>query len=420
MKTTIVKAALFTPAGRGRWGLPILAWGEPGVAKTAIIEELAALYALPVEVLSPGERGEGAFGVVPVPGASLVEIERLREDLAAQVRDPVELAKAVDALVRLLPTTLHYPRPDWVDKIDAGGIVFVDELPTAPPALQAPLLGLILARRIGGHKLGPRVRVLGAGNPPELSAGGFDIGAALSNRVCHLDWGRPSVPEHVAYMLRGDLDELPAAEFDAEAEEARVEKVWPEAFARARGLEIAFLQARPGLKNQCPKVGDPASQRGWPSDRSWENATRARASADVHGLDAEAREEFVAGFIGAAVASEWAAFEELQDLADPAKVLDGKEKFNHDSARLDRTAALLAGCAALVTPANAAKREDRTQALWALLADLLSLKADQDVMVPATQALVAANLHTVKGATKALATVQPLLKAAGIRAGSEF
>lgn len=420
MKTTIIKAALFTPAGRGRWGLPILAWGEPGVAKTAVIEELAARYGLPCEVLSPGERGEGAFGVVPVPCASTHEIDRVREEFSRHVSDPVELARAVDAMVRLLPTTLHYPRPDWVDRIDGGGIVFVDEATTAPPALQAPIMGIVLARRIGGHTFGPRVRVMAAANPPELAAGGFDLAAALGNRLGHVDWGKPTVEEHVSYMLRGDLDEKPKAEFDAEAEEARVEKIWPDIFARIRGLEAAFLQARPGLKNVCPAPGDPKAQRGWPSDRSWEAATRARASADVHNLSAEDRELFVAAFIGAGPAGEFAAFEEEQDLADPAKVLDGKEKFKHESSRLDRTAALLAGCAALVTSPSAAKREERTEAFWALIGSLLAERTDQDVMVPAVGALVGARLHTAKGATKVLAAIQPLLKSAGIRPGSEF
>jgi hypothetical protein len=420
MKTAIVKAALFTPLGRGRWGLPLLAWGEPGVAKTAVIEELGARYGLPVEVLSPGERGEGAFGVVPVPCASSLEIERVREEFARSVSNPVELARAVDAMVRLLPVTLHYPRPDWVDRIDAGGLVFVDEATTAPPALQPPIMGIVLARRIGGHSFGPRVRVMAAANPPELAAGGFDLAAALGNRLGHIEWGKPSIEEHVAYMLRGDLDAAPKAEFDAEAEEARVEKLWPEAFARIRGLEAAFLQARPGLKNQCPAPGDPKAQRGWPSDRSWEAATRARASSDVHNLSVTDREEFVAAFIGAGAAGEFSAFEDEQDLANPADVLDGKEKFKHSSTRLDRTAALLAGCAALVTATGSAKRDERTEAFWGLIGSLLAEHADEDVLVPACGALVAARLHTAKGATKVLATIQPLLKAAGVKPGSEF
>src|SRR5260370_41568839 len=88
---------LFTPLSSGGWGLPVLWWGPPGVGKSAVIEELEHRYGLPVETLSPGERGEGAFGVVPVP---------------------------VDGVLR-------YPPPDWVTRMADGGIVFLDEISVA-------------------------------------------------------------------------------------------------------------------------------------------------------------------------------------------------------------------------------------------------------------------------------------------------
>lgn len=392
MKTAILKAALFTPIGKGRWGLPMLLWGEPGVAKSCIVEETCLRYGLPVETLSPGERGEGAFGVVPVPIGSGAE------------------------------TVLRYPRPDWTEKFDnAGGVVFVDEMTTAPPALQAPLLGLLLAKRLGGFTFGPRVRVLGAANPPELAAGGFDLASSVANRVGHLHWPAPSVEEHSAYMLRGDVGKGDEAEtqFDAEAEEARVEKQWPDPWAKARGLEVAFLMRRPALKNQCPPAGDPKASRGWPSDRSWENAARAFASAEVHRLSETEREEFAASFIGEGAAGEFFGFAQDQDLADPAKVLDGKEHFTHSSARIDRTAALLAGCTALVTPTGSTRRKERTEALWELVAELVASKSDMDILVPGVAALVAAKLHAGGGkAMKVLATLQPLLKSGGVREGA--
>ncbi len=291
---------------------------------------------------------------------------------------------------------------------------------TAPPALQAPLLGLLLARRIGGFILGPRVRVLGAANPPEYAAGGFDLASSVANRVGHVDWAAPTVEEHASYMLRGDVGAGAGTEatFDAEAEEARVEKAWPEPWAKVRGLEIAFLQRRPNLKNVCPPAGDPKASRGWPSDRSWEAATRAFASAEVHRLSESDREVFTASFVGEGAASEFFAFAQDQDLADPARVLDGKEKFTHSSARIDRTAALLAGCTALVTPPQSAKRKERVEALWELVAELVANKSDMDVLVPGVAALVEARLHVAGGrATKVLATLQPLLKSAGVRQG---
>ena len=137
----ILRAALFTPTGNGEWGLPMLAWSAPGMAKSAKIEDLAASCDLPCEVLSPGERGEGGFGVVPVP------------KYGADGRTP---------------ETLSYPAPDWTERFKEGrGIVFVDELTTAPPAVQPAMLGLVLRKRIGATVLPPGVRVIAAANPPE-------------------------------------------------------------------------------------------------------------------------------------------------------------------------------------------------------------------------------------------------------------
>lgn len=386
MKTNILKAALFTPYSKGRWGLPIINWSEPGEGKTSITEEICAGFGLPCITLSPGEMGEGAFGVIPVPDVSGV---------------------------------IKYPPPEWTLQVEDGGVVFIDEMSSTPPALQPPLLGLLFARRTGGKVLGKRCRVIGAANPPELAAGGFDLAPPVANRCGHIDWTAPTAEEHADYMLRGSTGSRGESivTLDAKGEEARIEKAWPEAWAYAVGLETAFLRRRPELKNKCPKPGDPKAGRAWPSDRSWENATRAFASARVHGLSETERDEFVSAFVGTGVANEFFSFVTEADLPNPADVLDGKEKFKHSARRLDRTAAVLNACVSLVTPTAATKRDARTEALYALMADLMEDKSVMDVLVPPCYSLVKAGLHVKKGATGVLAKIQPLLKAAGIRPG---
>jgi MoxR-like ATPase len=384
MKTNILKAALFTPYSKGRWGLPIINWSNPGEGKTSITEELCASFGLTCITLSPGEMGEGAFGVIPVPDASGV---------------------------------IKYPPPEWTLQVKEGGVVFIDEMSSTPPALQPPLLGLLFSRRIGGATLGARCRVIGAANPPEVAAGGFELAPPVANRCGHIDWSAPTSDEHADYMLRGQTGtgEETEVTLDAKAEEARVMKAWPEAWAFSVGLETAFLRRAPHHKNKCPKPGDPKAGRAWPSDRSWENAARALASARVHGLTEAERDEYVSAFIGAAVASEFFQFVQEADLPDPAQILDGKEKFTHSAKRLDRTAAVLNACVALITPQTAAKRDARVEALWVLLADLMKDKSVIDLLVPPAYSLVKAGLHTKKGGTNVLATIQPLLKAAGIK-----
>jgi MoxR-like ATPase len=425
MKTNILKAAIFTPLRNGFWGLPLLCWGEPGVAKTAVIEALAGKYSLPCETLSPSERGEGAFGVVPVPSGGGDDYaylgalsQRIVELVSGKSKLSFEAAQA--QAIKEIPRAkmlLTYPAPEWVARFTSlgRGIVFVDEATSTPPALQAPLMGLILARRIGGATLEKGVRVLSAANPVEIAAGGFDIAAPVANRVGHIDWGKPSVEEHVQFMLSGGEHEEDEEQKDAEAEERRVLAAWGNAWAKAVGYETSFLSKRPALKNQCPKAGDPKASRAWPSDRTWEMATRALASADVHGLSQTETEIFVEAFVGAGPAGELFTFMQDQDLPDPADLLDGKVSFKHNPTRIDRTVAVLGACTALVTPKAADKRKDRAAAMWGLLEKMTEgSKADLDIIVPATHALIDADLHAMVEASKPLAKVQPVLRAAGI------
>lgn len=387
MKTSLLHAAFFTPMGNGAWGLPLILWGDPGIAKTSIVRQLAKQYGLHCEHLAPGERGEGAFGVTPVP---------IGENGS---------------------TVLEYPPPDWVRKLrgddgEEAGIVFVDELNTAPPALQPALLGAIQERRIGGHTFGPRVRVIGAANPVGQAAGGWDIAPPVANRLGHIDWPPPEVDEWSAWLLGGSeqLDGLDALE-----EEKRVAKAWPLAYAKAAGLATAFLYRRPNLLHKMPGDGDPAASRAWPSARSWEYAVRARASADVHGLTQLETDELVTAFLGAGPAGEWGTWIDEADLPDPADLLDGKVKWEHDPERLDRTMAVLSSCAALVAPKQAQKRKSRVKAVWGLLSAVM--EDAKDLCVPPMQALVRAQLQRTQEARPVLAKMHSVVQAAGMTTG---
>ncbi len=380
MKTKILHAALFTPMTSNRWGLPALFEGDPGVAKTSVIEQYAALWQMPCEVLSPGERGEGAFGVVPVP----------------------EKGK------------LTYPRPDYTDKFEKAGrgIVFVDEITSAPAMLQPPMLGLVAARRIGSYTLPAGVRVIGACNPVDVAANGCELSAPLANRFGWLKWHAPSVEEHCAFMMGVGGDAVDSQ--DPAVEEARVLKAWGPAFAQAVGLEAGFLRAMPHMKNTCPKVGDPAMSRAWASDRTWEYAVRAMASATVHGLDDSDRDEFAAAFIGTKVYQDFATYIEQADIPAAADVLDGKVAFKWEVKRLDRSAAIITACTALIVPAGAEKRMERASKLWEILLDT----THADITVPSVTALCRTDLHRAKEARPVLAKLAPSLRAAGINAGA--
>lgn len=411
MKTRLLHTAMFTPLADGRWGLPLLLWGPPGVAKTAIVEATGAAVDFHVEPLSPGERGEGAFGVTPVPvqngSGTVLEypppdwVRNLISDKAAYEEKKTAL---IDATTKITHET--YTKLVYLTATMEQGIVFLDEINSAPPALAPALLGAIQARRIGGHKFGPRVRVFGAANPVGHAAGGWDLAAPVANRLGHIDWPSPDADEWAAWLVGGDsaIDAI-----DAEQEEARVLKAWPEAWAKAAGLAAAFIRRRPELLHKMPADGDEAQSRAWPSPRSWEYATRSMAAAKIHGLDELETDELVAAFVGTAAASEWITWIEEQDLPDPAELLDGKIKWQHDPTRLDRTDAVLQSCSALVIPAAAAKRKERTAAIWGLLAAVM--KDAKDLVVPSMTALAKAGLQRGAEARPVLAALDPVRQA---------
>ncbi len=367
-KHAIIHAAFFTPTSRG-WGAPILLWAAPGTAKTSAARQFAASVRAPCEVLSPGERGEGAFGVVPVPSGE-------RDDMS-----------------------LVYPAPQWVRTMGAFGLVLADELTTAPPALQPAILGLALDGRIGGAALSQRVRVFAAANPVECSAAGYELPAPAANRFVHVQWS-VDVAEVCAFLVGGSTGDL--AHVDAIAEEKRVMTIWPEAHAKAAGLIAAFLTRHPDLLHKMPADGDPQRGKAWPSPRSWEMATRLLATGVVHALSEADTDTLCAGSVGETAWHEFRAYQASMDLPDPAEVLDGKIQWAPDAKRLDITAAVLSGCTALVAPKTAANRETRAAVLWALL-DTVGNAGARDITIQPATVLVRSGLAADKMARKVLA-----------------
>lgn len=76
------------------------------------------------------------------------------------------------------------------DRIPAGKqgwLLFLDELNSAPKAVQASAYKLILDRMTGQHKLHDRVAIIAAGNLKTDRAITVDIGTALQSRMVHLE-----------------------------------------------------------------------------------------------------------------------------------------------------------------------------------------------------------------------------------------
>jgi MoxR-like ATPase len=377
----LLKTVLFTPGIKG-WGLPLLIEGDPGTGKTTIIEATSRAFGLHVETVIASLREPADFNGLPIP---------------TEVKGKMRVVNAA---------------PGWALAVnEAGrGVILFDEINTAPPATQAALLRVVLDKVVGDTGLVTTARFLGAMNRTEDATGGWDLAMPLANRFGHWTWDSPDADAWGDHMLGASAEE--DENFDAEKEEKRVMAAFPTPFAKARGLVAGFVRARPELLLEKPKAGEPAASKAWPSPRTWEMAVRAIAGAEVHGLPEVTTEMLIASFVGTGPASELSTYRRKADLPNPADVLDGKVKFEHSPKRLDRTVAVLSGCAALVTSPSAEKRDARAGALWKLMAPIVADAAD--VVVPACRAMVKAKLHALQESRPVLLKLQPILQAAGV------
>jgi hypothetical protein len=420
----IIRAALFTPTENG-WGLPLAFWEGPGVGKSFELREVPALCGLLAEILSPGERGEGALGCVPMP-RPLTEKEQ-GWFTALGMEPPA--------------TCLDYPMPNWAIPMfrEGRGVIVTDELTTTPPALQPALLGLMLEKRIAGVALPRGVRVLGAYNPPDTAANGYPLPKPVANRVGHVKWTIGGVQQHVDWTMAtiaetealqdvGSQGDISKAEVDPAAEEARVLKLWPHAAAKAAAAYASFITKKPNLLHAEPEPHDPTASGPWPSRRTWTYAVRALATSIVHKLSDDDRDTMIMGFVGEGAGSEFIAYLNNQELPDALDILDGKIDFNHEPGRDDITVAVLDACAAYVVPKNAENRDARARMLWKLLAKIVGDYDEtdtkksaagspgagrKDLVVPTAVRLAAKGFLRIKESRPLLTRLNKTMKAAG-------
>jgi hypothetical protein len=262
--------------------LPVLLWGEPGIGKTAALRQLAESLDLPLTTVIASVHEPSDFSGLPVIG----------DDPAAQG-------------VPMAP-------PDWaVRLVRAGrGLLFLDELSTAPPAVQAALLRLVLERRVGALRLPPGVRIVAAANPRSSAADGWELSAPLANRFVHLQW----TYDH-GVVVRGLGGTWPRASLPR-LDPGRL----PHAVTFARRAVCGLLATRPALVHKLPPS---EARRGgaWPSPRSWEMTLRLIAFATAADASREVLSMLVRGAVGDGPGLELLASLDRMDLPDPETLL---------------------------------------------------------------------------------------------------
>ncbi|WP_399882500.1 AAA family ATPase [Streptomyces sp. BBFR51] len=321
--------------------LPVLLWGEPGIGKTAALTQLATALDLPLTTVIASVHEPSDFSGLPVVGD-----------------DPAEQG------VPMAP-------PDWaVRLVRAGrGLLFLDELSTAPPAVQAALLRLVLERRIGALRLPPGVRIVAAANPRSSAADGWELSPPLANRFVHLQWTHDH--DVVVRGLGGTWPRATLPSLDPAGLEPAVRY--------ARRAVCEFLTARPGLVHRLPN-GETRRGGAWPSPRSWEMTLCLIAFATAAGSSREVLSLLVRGTVGDGPGLELMAGLDRMDLPDPETLLADPAGAVLPE-RGDLRQAVLDGVVAAVR-----KRPDKSRwdAAWALLARAMETGAPDVVVVPAT------------------------------------
>ncbi|MCG6934346.1 MAG: AAA family ATPase [Proteobacteria bacterium] len=191
---------------------PVMIWGPPGVGKSQIIAEVAEQHAVPLIDIRLSQMEPSDLRGIPFRNGERVEW-------------------AVPAML-----------PD-AERHGPAGILFLDEITSAPPSVSAAAYQLILDRRLGEYRIPDGWAIFAAGNRQGDRGVTYTMPAPLANRFSHFDF-EVHLDDWVAWAYRNDIDD-------------RI---------------IAFVRFRPELLFEFNPAHNPVA---FPSPRSWEFAHRA-------------------------------------------------------------------------------------------------------------------------------------------------
>ncbi len=233
---------------------PMHLWGPPGIGKSAIPKQVT---------------DERQIGFV---------------DMRLAQRDPTDLRgipAVIDGRARWLPPP-ELPTENWcldchrplfesdLEKLEKGkarcifckggritskGILFLDELTSAPPLTQASAYQLTLDRQIGEYNLPDGWWVIAAGNRIEDRAVVYRMSTALANRFTHIDF-EVNLEDWTDWALTHSVDTNIVAflNFRPELLFAFSPESNEKAFATPRSWEFASNMVRISNKTMLPEL----------------------------------------------------------------------------------------------------------------------------------------------------------------------
>lgn len=153
--------------------VPTFLWGAPGIGKSSIVKQIAT-------------KMDVAF-----------------IDLRLALMDPTDL-KGIPFYDKESHTALWAP-PAFLPN-DGEGILFLDELNSAPPSVQSSAYQLILDRRVGEYELPEGWAIVAAGNREGDRGVTYRMPSPLANRFVHLEL-EVDVNDWRDWAYQSELDE---------------------------------------------------------------------------------------------------------------------------------------------------------------------------------------------------------------------
>ncbi|MFT5506022.1 MAG: hypothetical protein ACI845_003120 [Gammaproteobacteria bacterium] len=191
---------------------PVMLWGPPGVGKSQLVAQVAERHKVTVIDIRLSQMEPSDLRGIPFREGNLVEW----------------------ATPTMLPNE---------DRHGPKGLLFIDEITSAPPSVSAAAYQLILDRKLGDYQVPEGWAIVAAGNRQGDRGVTYNMPAPLANRFSHYEV-ETHLDDWVAWAYRHDIDER----------------------------LIGFLRFRSDLLFEFDAARNPVA---FPSPRSWEFTHRA-------------------------------------------------------------------------------------------------------------------------------------------------
>ncbi len=237
--------------------LPVFIWGAPGIGKSSIVKQIAS------------EQGLAFL------------------DLRLSLLDPTDL-KGIP-FFNAETNEGVWAKPSFLPSVhDSKGILFLDEINTAPPAVQASAYQLILDRKVGEYELPEGWSIVAAGNRENDRGVVYKMPPPLANRFVHFE-------------MEVNFDDW---------------KAW----AYKSKIDSSIIGYLAYDKSMLFTFDATSNEKSFATPRSWEYVDSIIKS----GIEAELILDSISGAVGREAAVGYISFKKvMKDLPDLNTILDG-------------------------------------------------------------------------------------------------